>query len=152
MWAPRHSGPARRRRGGRAGTSTIEFALVAATLLITCVGTVDLGLLLWSQEVLELAATDTARCVALGASPCSNPQSYAVGIVTQYSFTNALTASNVWVQSNATCTSTNGHVTTGTYTVVTITDAFWSTFFAFEPAAVVLGGSTPRTVTACYPG
>jgi len=142
------------RRGRRAGSSSVEFALIAATLMITCVGSIDLGLLLWSQEVLELAATDTARCIALGASPCANAASYAVALTTQYGFTGMVTTANnnVWTQTHATCASTNGHVTAGNYAVVTITESYWATYLsAFEPLAVLLGGSTERTVTACYP-
>lgn len=145
--------PVRRRRGGRAGSTSLEFGLIGGTLLVMCIGTIDLGLLLWSQEVLQLAATETARCVALGASPCATPASYAVGIASQYSFTGTITTGNVWVQGNATCASTQGHVTAGNYTVVTITDSYWATLFsAFEPVAIALGANTARTVTACYPG
>lgn len=142
--------PARRRRGWRAGSTTLEFALVAATLMITCIGSIDLGLLLWSQEVLELAATDTARCVALGAAPCTpltTAASYAVGLTTQYGFSGMVTGANVSAQINTTC---NG--ATGNYAVVTITESYWGpNLSAWQPVAILLGGSTERVVTACYP-
>ena len=148
------SSPARRRRGRRAGSSSVEFALISATLMISCVGSIDLGLLLWSQEVLELAATDTARCVALGASPCTNAASYAVGLTTQYGFSGMVTTANnnVWVATNAACNSTRANPVSGANAVVTITESYWATYLsAFEPVAILLGGSTERTVTACYP-
>jgi len=112
---------------------------------------------------MELAAADTARCVALGAAPCSAPNntplSYATSIVNQYTFSNGLpnlqpgNTSPVWSQSGVTCTSTSASQTSGNYTVVTITDSYWATTFsAFEPALLALGANANRTVTACYPG
>jgi Flp pilus assembly protein TadG len=162
MGATKHPAPARRRRGRQAGSTTLEFALIVSALLIACIGTVDLGLLMWSQEVMELAAADTARCVALGSSLCSapnSPQSYAASIVNQYTFSGGLpnlqpgNTSPVWSQTGVTCTSTSSSQTSGNYTVVTITDSYWATTLsAFEPALLALGANVNRTVTACYPG
>jgi Flp pilus assembly protein TadG len=155
MPPPRRPQPARRRRGGRAGSTTLEFALIASTLLIICLGSINLGALLWTQEVMELAAADTARCVALGSSLCANPQTYAIGIAQQYSFNGVLpivgSVNPVWSHTNATCSSTSGNVTPGTNTVVTITSTYWSgTLSIFESLGMTLGTKV-LTATACYP-
>ena len=57
-----------------------------------------------------------------------------------------VSTSNVWVQGNATCTSTNGHVTTGSYTVVQITSSFWSSGLLPIPIS-----NKVLSAEACYP-
>jgi len=150
-----HPAPARRRRGGRTGSSSLEFALVVGILMITCIGVVNLGLLLWTQEVLESAAAQTARCAALGSTVCNNSQNtpalYAVSVAAAQSFTGVIGAGNVSVLANATCASTPGHVAAGNNTVVTITSGYWSNFLpTIEPLVAPLRNKL-LTATACYP-
>ena len=125
--------------------------MVAGILLIACIGVVNLGLLLWTQEALQSAAMQTARCAALGASPCASPQQYAVNIAAAQSFPGVTNTANVWVQANATCASTQGNVTAGKYTVVTITSTYWSSLLASIESVANLLRSKVLTATACYP-
>jgi Flp pilus assembly protein TadG len=133
-------------RGPRAGTVAVEFALVGSALFLICFGVLDLGILLWTQEALQSAAAQTARCAALGASTCTNPQQFAVNIVSAQTFAGVVTTGNVWVQSNATCTSTQGAVTAGKYTVVRISSSFWASGLLPPPLNLMT-----LKASACYP-
>jgi Flp pilus assembly protein TadG len=148
---PHRPTAAGRPRGGSAGTATLEFAIVCSALIALCFGILDIGLVQWTEQAMQAAAALTARCAALGTSACSNPQQYAVNAVATWSMTGMVSTSNVWVQTNATCTSTKGNVTAGNNTVVTITSSYWtsglvlSTFIPSSLASMTLNAS------ACYP-
>ena len=117
---------------------------------MTSIGVLQLGLLMWTQEALETAATQTARCSALGATTCANPQQYAVNIVSEWVLTGVVTTANVWVQANATCASTSGHVTSGKNAVVVITSSYWSTILPANWIPSPLGNNV-LAASACYP-
>jgi Flp pilus assembly protein TadG len=136
----------RPRRGRRAGTTSLEFAMCASALILVCFGVMNVGVLLWTHEALQSAAAQTARCAALGSTLCSNAQQYAVDTAAAFTFTGVIATGDVWVQGNTTCASTSGHVTAGKYTVVTIVSHYWSTGLLPIP----LGNKT-LTATACYP-
>jgi Flp pilus assembly protein TadG len=135
-----------RRRGGRAGSAAVEFALVCSAFLLICFGVVELGLLLWTQQALQSAAAKTARCVTLAATACANAQQYAVTTATTLSFTGVTAAGNVWVGQNVTCASKKGSAPPGKYTVVTISTNFWATGLLPPPLS-----TKAFTVSACYP-
>jgi Flp pilus assembly protein TadG len=135
-------------RVGRSGATAVEFALVAWMLILASVGVIQLGLLMWTQEALESAAAQTARCAALGATTCTNAQQYAVNIVSGWTLSGVVTIANVWVQANATCTSTSGSVTAGKFTVVVISTNYWATAWNLLPKPL---GSKTLKATACYP-
>ncbi len=59
-WSSRH--------GRRAGTATVEFALVVPLLLLLLLGIVEFGLLFQDFIIAKNAAREGARCGALGAS------------------------------------------------------------------------------------
>ncbi len=59
-WSSRH--------GRRAGTATIEFALVVPLLLVLLLGIAEFGLLFEDFIIAKNAAREAARCGALGAS------------------------------------------------------------------------------------
>ena len=59
-WSSRH--------GRRAGTATVEFALVVPLLLVLLLGIVEFGLLFQDFIIAKNAAREGARCGALGAS------------------------------------------------------------------------------------
>eukprot|EP01037_Dinobryon_pediforme_P012523 gene12523-12612_t len=123
------------------GVSGVEFAMLALPLLIMTLGSIELGLMMWTTNVLEATADDTARCVAIAGAGCSDGPSYAVSQATQSLFSGAISASEVSVQNGASC---NGLA--GSFVVVTITAHRWGAsglVSALSRAAIV--------AKACYP-
>ena len=58
-----------RHRGMRAGTATVELALVFPTLITLLFGIIEVGMLTRAHLALRNAANETARVAAVGASP-----------------------------------------------------------------------------------
>jgi Flp pilus assembly protein TadG len=135
-----------RLRRDACGTTSLEFGLIAAVFTLLFMGTLELGLLLWTQNSLQMTAALTARCVALGAPACSTPATFAVNTASSWLFSGSVNSTNVWVQKNATCASRQGTVASGKFTVVTITMPFWGTGMLPPPFA-----SKTLNATACFP-
>jgi Flp pilus assembly protein TadG len=149
---PRHrpAAPLRPRRRS-AGSTAVEFAIVCSALLALLFGLLDIGLVLWTKAAMQAAATLTARCAALGTTACANAQQYAVNTVATWSMTGMVGTGNVWVQTNATCTSTQGNVTAGKNTVVTITSTYWVNGLV-QTGLIPAGlASVTLNASACYP-
>lgn len=126
----------------REGVTSVEFAVCAAALLTLTFGVIELGLMLWTGNVLQMTAALTARCSALRAPDCTGAAQYAVATAGRWAPAGQLLPADVWVQANAACGSTPGSVTSGKFTVVAVTSRAWST-----------GVIAPRvlTATACFP-
>jgi Flp pilus assembly protein TadG len=127
--------------GDARGGSAVEFALLALPLLIMTLGSIELGLLMWTTNVLEATADDTARCVAIAGSSCTNGSTYAAGQASRSLFTGSVSAGEVSVLNGGSC---NGLA--GNYVVVTITAHHWAAsglVSALSRAAIV--------AKACYP-
>ena len=54
----------------RAGTTAVEFALVAPALFLILFGAVEFGRLLWTQAALHFAVEEAARCASVTPSVC----------------------------------------------------------------------------------
>ena len=70
----------RRMLRSRAGTTTLEFALVMLPFLMMIFGIVDFSRLIWTQSALQFATERAARCAAVNTSACgtlSEIQAYA---------------------------------------------------------------------------
>jgi Flp pilus assembly protein TadG len=65
-------------RLGRRGTTALEFALVAPALMLLLFGCIEFARLLWTQQALQLAGDQTARCVAISGTACATPSTYAI--------------------------------------------------------------------------
>lgn len=63
---------------GRGATTTLEFAFAAPVLMVMLFGCLEYGRMLWTWQALQLASDQTARCVAIGASACATPASFAI--------------------------------------------------------------------------
>jgi len=126
----------------RRGVSSLEFAIITTSLMLLCFGSLELGLLFWTQTVLNATATRTARCVAIGSSACSNAQSYAVNLVTSAMFSGVISSADVTSQSVTSC---NG--TSGTFQQVSISSSY---LLDWQPAFVPALNRTV-SVSACYP-
>jgi Flp pilus assembly protein TadG len=134
---------------GRAGTAAIEFACVAPLFLLLTFGILEFGRLLWTQSALQLAASSTARCVAIGASACASaPASYAVNTANSYGAF-GLTVSGV------TITNTPSKVTNSAACSPPSGNAFVQVMLSL-PTASPVAALIPQigsalVVTACYP-
>jgi Flp pilus assembly protein TadG len=124
----------------RRATTTVEFALVGSMMLLMTFGTLDLGMLLWTQNALQSTAALAARCSAISSPLCANVPNYAVTMAGNWVMPGVITAADVDVADVGTCNSA-----AGTFRQVTITSTFWVN---------VLPPPFPNqtlTARACYP-
>src|SRR5699024_8832101 len=56
----------------RSGASAVEFALIAAPLMLLLVGTIEVGRLFWTQHAIDEAAIAGARCMGIRAPACAD--------------------------------------------------------------------------------
>jgi Flp pilus assembly protein TadG len=138
----------RRLRRDIKGSTTVEFAVVGWMLCMVTFGIVETGLLWWLKSGMQVTASLTARCGALGNTygtpPCTSPtntQNYAVSTASSWLFPNMIVANNVTV--NGRVTACNGF--TGNFFKVSIS----SNFFQFLPPP--LGNYASLSTSACFP-
>jgi len=127
----------------RRGTVAIEFALAATGLFTLLLGTISLGLIWWTTNGLQMTATMTARCTALGT--CSpDPAAYAVALASQWLGSGAVSTSDVSASLGSQCYSSGGGYTH--FAAVTITSSRWA-------GATLMGPFSHLTLsaTACFP-
>lgn len=134
----------------RAGSSTVEFAIVGWMLCMVTFGIIETGLLWWLKSGMELTAALTARCGAIGYYygganfQCTNTattQNYAVSTAQTWLMPNMILSNNVTV--NGQVSSCNG--ASGTFFSVTIS----SNYFNFLP--MPLGNYASVSTTSCFP-
>nr|WP_294505536.1 TadE/TadG family type IV pilus assembly protein [uncultured Rhodopila sp.] len=126
----------------RRGVAAIEFALVSLAYFPLCFGIIEIGLMLWTQDVLQTTALMTARCVAVAAPACkTNPAQYAVNTASDWLSSGMLIVSGVSIKTNAVCATAPG-----TAVVVTLT----STYFATDTLLFGISGGA-ISVVGCYP-
>ena len=114
--------PASRFRLAQQGNVVLEFAITAGIFLSLAVGGIDVGLLWWAKNALQVTAAMTARCMALGS--CTNPAAYAVQMAGNWTVAGAITASNVTLSTTSQCYGTGG--TYSQFYMVTIASPFWA--------------------------
>jgi Flp pilus assembly protein TadG len=131
-------------------TTSVEFAVVGWMLCMVTFGIVETSLLWWLKSGMQLTASLTARCGAIGytfntsnflCTNTSTTQNYAVSTSQSWLFPNMITTGNVTV--NGRVTTCNGF--TGNFFSVAIS----SHFFAALPPP--LGNYTSLATNACYP-
>ena len=140
-------------RAGSKASTTVEFAVVGGMLCLVTFGIVETGLLWWLKSGMQLTASLTARCGAIGytyptaanvsCTSTSTTQNYAVNTSQNWLFPNMITANNVTVTPRATGTACNS--APGNYFSVSITSGF------FRSLPPPLGNYTSLQTTACYP-
>ncbi|HLG88382.1 MAG TPA: TadE family protein [Alphaproteobacteria bacterium] len=62
------------------GVTSLEFAFVLGPLLLLLMGTVEVGEVVWTQNVLNYSVEEAARCGAIDTTICGTPgqiQAYA---------------------------------------------------------------------------
>ncbi len=108
----------RKFRRDHGGATAVEFALAAVALVLFVFGAEEMSRMLWTQQVLQSTATETARCLAIASVTCPDAGAYAVAAAAKRGLTD-LQPANVAVSTNDACGSSMG-----IFTKVTITYAF----------------------------
>jgi Flp pilus assembly protein TadG len=126
----------------RRGAAAVEFALLGSALLLLLVGGIEVGLVWWTYNGLQLTASLTARCAAIGS--CTDPASFAVSAAGQWTLTGAITPADVTVSTgDSTCFgNSDGY---SAFTKVTIKSELWNQVLVGPLANIRLQAS------ACYP-
>jgi Flp pilus assembly protein TadG len=132
----------RRLLHSQAGTVALEFALVGTAFIMLLLGGIQIGLLWWTENALQITAMMTARCAALNS--CANPQTFAVSTARAFGIPNAITTSDVSVASSSACNgSAAGYAH---FTQVTITSTMWAANL-ISP----LSAASSLQAAACFP-
>lgn len=58
----------------QSGVAALEFAMVAPVLIGLMLGALGLGVAIWYKNILQSAALDSARCIALSSPVCMTPK------------------------------------------------------------------------------
>lgn len=124
---------------GRRATTAVEFALVAPVLFVLIFGALELGLVWWTKNALQVTAAMTARCTALAS--CSDPVSYAVSSASTWAMPTLITKSDVTYATNTTC-----YGGADVYAKVTIASSFLGGVLLPPPLS-----NLSFSVSACYP-
>jgi len=122
------------------GVVALEFAIVGPMLVFLLLAIIEISLLGWTQIVLQLTASQTARCAGIGSSLCSNYKQFAVDTAATWLYSNAISTDNVTLETGVSCSSAPGH-----YARITIT----APFVGSVPLPGILGGGT-LSAQACY--
>lgn len=125
----------------RKGVTALEFALIAPTFVLILISLLEVSLVLWARGVMQLTASQTARCTAINSSKCNDPQGFATSIISSYGMGGIVPSISVSVQKNSTCGST-----AGVFDMVTITNTGGLPIQIVAPFA-----GTVLTISACYP-
>lgn len=129
---PRSESRSPRRRGACAGTTTLEFALLAPALLMVIFGTVEFSRGIWTQSALQFAVEKAARCAAVNTTVCGTQlqvQQYAV--------------SKMLAPGATTATFTNPPASCGSLVSASMTFTFL--------VKLVHDGAITLTAKSCYP-
>lgn len=72
----------------RDGIAAVEFALLAPVFLITLLGTIEIGRLMWTQNALNYAVQEASRCMTLKTCGAGGPAGYAAAVSTNFTTSN----------------------------------------------------------------
>jgi Flp pilus assembly protein TadG len=112
------------------GASAAEFVLILPGLILLVIGTINIGMMMYTTTALHFAVEDAARCATVkAASVCTNPTTTAAYAASHYGGPSAAT----FVRSSTAC----GWVVTGT------------TNYKFTTG--LTNTTSPISATACYP-
>lgn len=139
----------RQLRRDRTASTSVEFAVVGLMLCFVTFAVVEIGLLWWLKTGMQLTASLTARCGAMGyfyqnsnfqCTSTTTTQNYAVATAQTWLLPNMITTSNVTV--NGQVASCNGF--SGTFFSVSLS----SNYFAFLPPPL---SNLTVAANACFP-
>lgn len=113
----------------QSGATAAEFVLILAPLILLVIGTINIGMMMYTTTALHFAAEDAARCATVKSTICTNPTTTAAYAASHYGGIGAAT----FVRSSTAC----GWVVTGTMNY-NFTTGLTNTVF-------------PISASACYP-
>jgi Flp pilus assembly protein TadG len=138
----------------RRGVAALEFALVSVPMLTLVLGTIEFGRLLWTQQALQMTATQGARCMGILSGSCASGGSYSSANTTSYiqsvasAWGVSLTGDNLTMTRNS--TNTACAPTGGTPNVSEVTISY--TFNTMVPGLLtMLSGGRSLQGHACFP-
>lgn len=67
-----------------AGTSAVEFGILAVPFLLLILGTMEFGRLMWTREALQQTAIAGARCMGMTQTNCGMGGIYSASMTTSY--------------------------------------------------------------------
>lgn len=112
------------------GAAAAEFVLILAPLILLVMGTINLGMMMYTTSALHFAVEDAARCATVkAATVCTNPTTTAAYAASHYGGPSPAT----FVRSSTAC----GWVVTGT------------TNYKFTTG--LTNTTIPISASACYP-
>jgi Flp pilus assembly protein TadG len=135
-------------------TTTVEFAIVGLMLCLMTFAILETGLLWWSKAEMQMTASNTARCGAVGyaynTTNCvssSTTQAWALSVANTWMFPGQITNSSITVNGKVTggAGAANCNSAPGNYFSVTIAGNF---FIHLPPP---LGNYANLSATGCYP-
>jgi Flp pilus assembly protein TadG len=142
-------------RRTRRAVAALEFALLSVPLMLLVFGVIEFGRLLWTQQALQMTASEAARCVGILANSCSSGGSYSSANTTSYIETVAsswgitLTSSNISPPVTRNSTNTACAPSGGTPNVSEVTLTY--TFQTMVPGLLTMLSSNVLTGHACSP-
>jgi len=131
-----------------AGTTAIEFGMLSPVLMMSSLGIYEFGRWGWTYEALQEAASQGARCAAIGEAACessgsfsaSNTESYVQGVAAGWGLT--VPTSDITVNNSTSCGTISG------FSQVQISYVFTSVVTKIIPTGP---SGTTVTATSCYP-
>ncbi|MBL8583493.1 MAG: pilus assembly protein [Rhizobiaceae bacterium] len=139
---------ASRFRRDRAGTSAVEFAILAGPLALLLFGSLEFGRLYWTRQALQETAIAGARCMGVKQSNCATNGVYSSALAKKFIKDIAeergltLTDSDVILAPNTSCSGLSG------FSSVTIN----YTFDTPLPSVIAaLADGMALTASACFP-
>jgi len=131
-----------------AGTAAIEFAALSPVLVMTSFGVYEFGRWAWTLEALQEAASQGARCAAIGQAACesggafnsSSTATYVQGVAAGWGLT--VPAGDITSNNSTSCGGVTG------FSQVQISYSFASVVAKIIPTGT---GGTILTLTSCYP-
>ncbi len=121
--------------------TSLEFAGVGAGLVAILMFITVGSMLLWASSAMQVAATQTARCVAIGSSRCADPAGFVAGILAGWGVSGIIPNLTVTTASGQTCNVSAGH-----YVQVSIVSGTGQVMSAIPGLDAV-----SLSATACFP-
>ena len=126
----------------------MEFALIAVPFLMLSMGTIEFGRVIWTQEALQMTATQGARCIGLRASYCAAGGAYSQSNAT----THIIAVAKGWdvklASSQISVTNSSANSACSGLSEVTITYTFQT---AVPGLLKMLVGGPTLSGHACFP-
>jgi Flp pilus assembly protein TadG len=123
------------------GIEALEFIIGSSLFFALCFGILEGGMVMWTGNAMKSAATEAARCAAIGSSLCPDVKSYAVSQVQSWVVPDTFASTDVTVTAGTTC-----NAAPGTAVIVSISHKLWANFVMPPPF------STPTLrVSSCFP-